>query len=62
MTQQEFARMTAVIDVLLEEAEARRYLAGFASSQTGGCLLLRAKDLEDAAADILAALPVPEDE
>lgn len=57
MTQQEFARMTAVIDDFLRLAGA--WLAQAQIGSQGATA--RAISYEDAAADLLAALPVPED-
>ncbi len=59
MTQQDFARMTAVIDKWLREAA----VSATAFKKTGlpaAFGFYSAK--QDAAADLLEALPVPEDE
>ncbi len=61
MTRQEFERMTAVIDEWLREATVRREIAGSDYNYPAMSIRAAAEAYETAAADILAALPVPEE-
>jgi len=59
MTQQDFARMTAVIDELLRQAGVAKFVAdNYGLGPNFGAWIAK----QEAAADLLSALPVPEDE
>ena len=60
MTQQDFARMTAVIDGMLERARLAQVTRGTIYQIMAAAH--EADAYEEAAADLLEALPVPEDE